>query len=645
MIVEQPHRHTISPEVGSERSPGALPRLPVAILDIRRTQALVLLLLGWALIGLVVGLRLSQGWMPHDDGSFAQSAHRVLEGELPHRDFAELYTGGMTFLNAAVFRVFGEDLLWLRIPAYVAFLASIPCFYFIARRFVPPVVAGVATAAGYAWGFPVYPAAVPSWYVLFFSIAGVAALLRYLDTGRRRWLFVAGLMGGLSISFKIIGVYYVLAVMVFLLFVDQTQHSGPRRRFRASDIATCAIVPLALIIVASVLRKRFGVSELVILVIPLMAVSLLAITRESSTAVASTTSRVRRRAVLLLPFVTGVLVPVGLVTAPFLVTGSLGEFMRGILITPQSRTDFTYLSLPDPARLAYALPIVAVLVLPALLPRRWAVAVVVFTTCVVTLLVGFAYSSMPAYRTVFESAREVAPLVVVIGVASILVLPVNQSRQMLRAPLFLVLSMVAFLGLVQYPFGAPVYYCYVAPLVVLAAVAVTAYVGTPAGVMATALLTVYAIFAITIMDRGALTTLGLYPGRDRHTAILDVGRASVRVTPDERDTYRRVVHLLTEHGSGRYVFAGPDAPEVYFLSGRENPTRALFDFLDDTNSARGTKLVGALVAQHVTAIAINVDPDFSTPLDAWTLRRLRSMYPATEQTGRFEIRWKALRPA
>jgi hypothetical protein len=100
------------------------------------------------------------------------------------------------------------------------------------------------------------------------------------------------------------------------------------------------------------------------------------------------------------------------------------------------------------------------------------------------------------------------------------------------------------------------------------------------------------------------------------------------------------VGLLDEHGSGRYVYAGPDAPELYFLADRENPTRALFDFLDDTHSARGKNLLLTLKAHGVTAIAINYGPGFSPQLESSTIRALRAMYPQRVDVGRFEVRWK-----
>ena len=73
---------------------------------------------GWAAGGIlsVVGgsylaVHLRNGWFPWDAGSLAVTAERVVDGGLPHRDFPDLYTGGLTFLNAAAFRILGVDLL------------------------------------------------------------------------------------------------------------------------------------------------------------------------------------------------------------------------------------------------------------------------------------------------------------------------------------------------------------------------------------------------------------------------------------------------------------------------------------------------------------------------------------------------------
>ena len=60
-----------------------------------------------AIAGVYVGAHLGSGWVPADDGILSQSALRVMQGQLSHRDFAEIYTGGLSVINALDFRVFG----------------------------------------------------------------------------------------------------------------------------------------------------------------------------------------------------------------------------------------------------------------------------------------------------------------------------------------------------------------------------------------------------------------------------------------------------------------------------------------------------------------------------------------------------------
>ena len=63
------------------------------------------------------------------------------------------------------------------------------------------------------------------------------------------------------------------------------------------------------------------------------------------------------------------------------------------------------------------------------------------------------------------------------------------------------------------------------------------------------------------------------------------------------------------------VYAGPDTPEIYALTGLRNPTRSLFDYLDPIGlRARTRDLLRALRSRGVTAIVINRDPASPTPL-------------------------------
>src|SRR5439155_514423 len=83
-----------------------------------------------------------------------------LHGELPHRDYIEIYTGGLAYLHSFAFRYLGETFATPRIVLFAIFLAWFPVFYWIAGRFVSDWIAAGVTLLAIAWSLPNYSAAV-----------------------------------------------------------------------------------------------------------------------------------------------------------------------------------------------------------------------------------------------------------------------------------------------------------------------------------------------------------------------------------------------------------------------------------------------------------------------------------------------------
>src|SRR5688572_14071585 len=163
----------------------------------------------WLLAVGYFAFRFDARWYPWDEGTLSQSAWRVLGGELPHRDFDEMYTGLLSYLHAGAMAVFGESMRATRFTLLVGVAAWVPAVWLLARRFATPSVASVAAFAAVTLGPAVYPVAMPTWFVLFLATWGVWFLLR-----GGRWLALAGLCAGLATLFKIVGLY-VLAAYLF----------------------------------------------------------------------------------------------------------------------------------------------------------------------------------------------------------------------------------------------------------------------------------------------------------------------------------------------------------------------------------------------------------------------------------------------
>src|SRR5262245_965948 len=96
------------------------------------------------------------GWIPHDEGMLGQTAEWVLKGGLPHVDYQEPYTGGLTWLYAGIFRVAGVDLINVRWVLFAAASVALIVVYATIRRFLSPTGSVLATWVALVWSFPNY---------------------------------------------------------------------------------------------------------------------------------------------------------------------------------------------------------------------------------------------------------------------------------------------------------------------------------------------------------------------------------------------------------------------------------------------------------------------------------------------------------
>jgi hypothetical protein len=602
--------------------------------------------IGLAAGAVFVASQLNHGWVPLDEGTLAQSAQRVLAGELPHRDFAELYTGGLSFMNAGVLWLTGGNLFWLRVPMFLLFLVYMPCVYFIARRFASQSVATLAVLFAVAWGPPVYPSAMPSWYALYLAVIGAYLLIRHHETGRSKWLFWAGVMGGLSLCCKITGLWYVLAVAVYLVYRVQNR-VRPRagrtsaQAIRISRRAVFVAVPLiAVVTVAGVLAAKLGAPELFNFLVPVAAVCGLTLWRELRAGPDDDRTALRLLLRDAAPFAAGAALPVLLLIAPYLATGSQGDLTTGVFVTPRGRLSGEgYYPSPQPVSLAFAAPIVVLLfVVRSRARAARSVEIAAITTLAALLLLS---TTVSGYVTLWYATTTLLPVGVMLGVV-LLARPSAAGLGRDGSPLYLLLALSAFVALVQFPFAAPVYFSFVAPLAVLAWLAMfrhPALHGAVNRVFPVAVLAAIVAFGF-VVNHGVLYRDGLRLRPNPQTVILDPKVAWIRVSPTDRFVYSRTSALIAAHARGSYIFAGPDTPEIYALTGRRNPTRSLFDYLDPSNSARGENLERTLRAHGVTTIVINSRPAFSKRLDARTVSRLRHAYPRHARVGLFDVRWK-----
>ena len=509
----------------------------------------------------------------------------------------------------------------------------------MARTFARPRLAAAATLLAATLTLPVYAEGMPSWYNLFLATAGVASLLRYLERRHVVWLVLAGITGGASILFKIVGLYYVAGTLVFFLHLEASEvptgGTASDTPYRVAALSACALASLLALYV--VLTGSAGVGLIYFALPPLAAVAGVATSVGRSRGLPSL-ERFTRLLGLTLPFVAGVLVPVVFFTLPYLGSGSLGALYEGVFVLPRMRFEFAARD---------SLPILGFL--PAI------------------ALVGWVASG-PAVRTVRGRL-----LAVVVGGAGLTLVMMSHIDVVYRV-VWWTLTSLGRSSPWRVPgssFAAPCTdegptrargYCSCSRSSVFATSCrflrgadLLSVCGTAPGLAfhrAGGGRRTRQPGVVPIRHRCAHRVLGLAPRHGislspgfryrvhRQTEALTLERArGIRVSPEEKGELEALVRSLGRLDAGPTILALPDAPEVYFLTGLRNPTKTLFDFFEDPKG-RTRRILSLIDDTGLQVVVLNRRRLFSPPVEGPLLDSLEARFRWSAEVGRFRILWK-----
>jgi hypothetical protein len=343
---------------------------------------------------------------------------------------------------------------------------------------------------------------------------------------------------------------------------------------------------------------------------------------------------------LVAPFLAGLAIPVALFLIPFVRGEAVGALVNGVFVLPAKRIGTASFRMLPPWSMLALVPAWLLLVYG----RRMAARMTRYHVAALAVgLTGYlvATASVPlVYRIVWYAVRGVLPVLVLAGVVLLARdRMADRESPLRRSRLMLLLGVCAVYTLVQFPFSVPIYFCYVAPLVALLAVALLPYVRPMASAVPALAMAFLIAFAVLRVNTSTLFGMGVLHQPYPLTASLGLPRGGLEVPAQEALMYRAAVHTLQRHARGGYTWASPDCPEIYFLSGLRNPTRSLFDFFDD-ESGRTGRILATLERHGVTAIVLNSAPQFTRGIADDLVAELERRYPYGANVGKFQVRWQ-----
>lgn len=607
-----------------------------------RVVMLVVLLIG----ALILGSVLRDGWYPHDEGALGQAAERVLGGEVPHRDFAEIYTGLLSYMNAAVFAVLPISSIAMRVPLLVAALLWLVALYRVLLRFTPPVGAGLAALTAFVWSVPNYPAPIPSWYILFVTTFAALALLRWHETGQARWLAVAGAMGGIAFLFKLTGIFVLMGGGLALVAAEVPARAAADAPPGGRGLFAWTIPALLLLAVLALARVAGGADrELLRFVVPTAVLALGIAARASQRSAEPDRERWRGLVGRLGPFLLGAAAPVLLYVVLQAALGALPMLVDGVFVAPFRRVTFASMRPPSIASLLFFIPLGLLLWVPSARgPARRVVPAL--ATLWFGAIVFSSATSIRAYQLGWISGWGLLFFVALEGAVTVsrapgtsAIAPASSAAARNTGAAITLACMAVSAALVEFPFAAPIYTLYALPVTIVAAVALVRLADRVPNALQVVVIGFLLTFGLLRVVPGSLGSRGLGFAPSTNVAPLDLPRSGLRVEPLESVVYEAVITLVQEKARGGMIWAGPDAPEIYFLSGLPNRTRTFFDFLDGP-ALNDVSLIERIDALAAEVVVVKKNAQFSPALSLAVVDSLRRTYTSQRDFPGYLVLWR-----
>jgi hypothetical protein len=217
----------------------------------------------------------------------------------------------------------------------------------------------------------------------------------------------------------------------------------------------------------------------------------------------------------------------------------------------------------------------------------------------------------------------------------------RDSPARLDQQIALLLSVTALFSLIQFPFSFPLYFCYVAPLTILAVAAVLSSLARIPRLNICSAGIFLGLFAALVFRPGFVSYMPYGYHRDEQTVPLALPRASgLRVSPHDAAEYQELIPFVQKLAAGRPVLAAPECPEVYFLSQLRNPTGILFDFFHQPQEYQAQIQAILDRPDFIKVVVLFEAPEFSSEQLKVLQTLVPSRFPRSRTIGNFEVFWR-----
>ena len=533
-------------------------------------------------------------WYPPDDGAYAHVASRILQGEVLNGDVQDFHAGYVNFANAAALAYFGVDFKSLRIPLALLNVIQALIVYLILRR-GGVLLAFAGSLAVSSLSFVQFLNPTAHWYCLFLALAIPVILSRIPGPGWPRLILLGLVVGSIALFRQLTGVIAAIAVIGWLI-MEGSAPGLPR-----VWTPRLLLFGLALLVGTYVLSHADTATALVFGAWPVV---LLLVTGWHASVSMRECLRVMG----------GLAIGSTLACLPL-----LGYHIHhGSLSTWFADTVTAAFQIPQLAFIdAQSFTSFAMLVVPQL--EEWrSPALVLNALFWLTLILLPVINGINVLRRLQQGTLTYGSAGALMWCAS-------------------------FYSLVAVHYQVPIYLFYIAGFNAAAVAAAVIAARTPGRAIVSAALVGLSIVALYFhagqsLARGVHGTI--IGERAERLDACGLPRCSLRLEPREIIVHRELAARIAAHSrDGDCILAVPSDAELYFISGRCNPTRFFNSALGLRTEAEVETLLLKLRSQPPAILIHRPGDKYNTKLTQQVVMQMRAWYRHEERIGEFNFYW------
>jgi hypothetical protein len=526
----------------------------------------------------------------HDIGLLGIYGQLVMNGKIPHIDYVDVYSGGLSLIIATAFSLLGissKAIFAIMIPVAAMILVLM---FLCLSQFIDKGWALLITMATALQSVFYYQVPMPTWFITLGGLAQLLLLLRWHRDRNPYWMFFAGCICGITFAIKITAVY-AGALMLCSLYPVTKSIIGKIGRQLLFFCTMGFFTALALSV-------THAYAILFILLPCLLALSCLYIKQRSDH-----TDSYKAFCSYCLGGLS-IVIPWALF---YLKHKGIQQLVDGILIKPSSRLTFAAM---HPDSLSLVICFITSSVIFFLMQSG--------TRARITYIIAAILLAVTSWQAPFAFLL-ILPLLFMSYLAYQYRDKIDYST--LQVSLFYCAHAFGML-----PFTHEGYLAYNLPLF---------------SMLCVVLLRTQSILRITRWSFTAAILLSLYGFQYFYlihntfpfARMLQTPRGIAHVLHIDYYTIRTLLRCLKHTPTSDAVLIGPDSPHLYFFSGHHVQQPSPYDFFEP----KQINAYSAARPDTFATVIINRNPEFSKHVTGWNMQILKTRYPFMKRVGAYTV--------